>query len=100
MGTIQAASKLPNALLILSSAFAISASLAATYAYVNPPVALAVGWWLGNESFSANVLVGLPVVLGAVALHAWLQTRDTPQVPASVSRGTAPILPSQARSKP
>jgi hypothetical protein len=39
-------------------------------------------------------------VLGAVALHAWLQTRDTPQVPASVSRGTAPILPSQARSKP
>jgi drug/metabolite transporter (DMT)-like permease len=78
----------------------VSASLAATYAYVNPPVALAVGWWLGNESFSANVFVGLPVVLGAVALHAWLQTRDTPQVPASVSRGTAPILPSQARSKP
>ena len=78
----------------------VSASLAATYAYVNPPVALAVGWWLGNESFSANVLAGLPVVLGAVALHAWLQTRDTPQVPASVSRGTAPILPSQARSKP
>jgi drug/metabolite transporter (DMT)-like permease len=78
----------------------VSASLAATYAYVNPPVALAVGWWLGNESFSANVLVGLPVVLGAVALHAWLQTRDTPQVPASVSCSTAPILPSQAPSKP
>jgi drug/metabolite transporter (DMT)-like permease len=53
----------------------VSASLAATYAYVNPPVALAVGWWLGNESFSANILVGLPVVLGAVALHAWVQTR-------------------------
>jgi hypothetical protein len=33
-------------------------------------------------------------------LHAWLQTRDTPKVPASVLRGTAPILPSQARSKP
>jgi drug/metabolite transporter (DMT)-like permease len=78
----------------------VSPSLAATYAYVNPPVALAVGWWLGNESFSANVLVGLPVVLGAVALHAWLQTRDMPQVPASVSRSNAPILPSQARSKP
>jgi drug/metabolite transporter (DMT)-like permease len=77
----------------------VSASLAATYAYVNPPVALAVGWWLGNESFSANVFVGLPVVLGAVALHAWLQTRDTPQVPASVSRGTAPILASQAVSR-
>src|ERR1700689_2705265 len=50
-------------------------ALAATYAYVNPPVALAVGWWLGHETFSANVLLGLPVVLGAVALHAWIQTR-------------------------
>jgi drug/metabolite transporter (DMT)-like permease len=60
----------------------VSASLAATYAYVNPPVALAVGWWLGHETFSANVLVGLPVVLGSIALHAWLQTRDTQPVPA------------------
>jgi drug/metabolite transporter (DMT)-like permease len=75
----------------------VSASLAATYAYVNPPVALAVGWWLGNETFSANVLVGLPVVLGAVALHAWLQTRDTPPMPAQVSLKTASILPSPAR---
>ena len=41
----------------------VSPSLAATYAYVNPPVALVVGWWLGNETFSANVLLGLPVVL-------------------------------------
>jgi drug/metabolite transporter (DMT)-like permease len=58
----------------------VSPSLAATYAYINPPVALAVGWWLGNETFSLNVLLGLPVVLVAVALHAWTQTR-TPAVP-------------------
>jgi drug/metabolite transporter (DMT)-like permease len=77
----------------------VSASLAATYAYVNPPVALAVGWWLGNESFSGNVLVGLPVVLAAVALHAWLQTRDAPRPPPKVLLDTAAILPSQARSK-
>jgi drug/metabolite transporter (DMT)-like permease len=74
----------------------VSASLAATYAYVNPPVALAVGWWLGNETFSANVLVGLPVVLGAVALHAWLQTRETRPVPLSLPLSPAPSLPSQA----
>jgi drug/metabolite transporter (DMT)-like permease len=74
----------------------VSASLAATYAYVNPPVALAVGWWLGNESFSANVLVGLPVVLGAVALHAWLQTRETRPVPSSLPLEPAPGLPSRA----
>jgi drug/metabolite transporter (DMT)-like permease len=77
----------------------VSASLAATYAYVNPPVALAVGWWLGNEMFSVNVLVGLPVVLGAVALHAWLQTREPP-APAPIALREAPsMIPSQARSK-
>ncbi len=77
----------------------VSPSLAATYAYVNPPVALVVGWWLGNERFSANVLFGLPVVLVAVALHAWIQTRDSPLTPAQVPLDTAPCLPSQVRSK-
>jgi drug/metabolite transporter (DMT)-like permease len=54
----------------------VSPNLAATYAYVNPPVALLVGWWLGKESFSSNILLGLPIVLSSVALHAWVQTRD------------------------
>jgi drug/metabolite transporter (DMT)-like permease len=71
----------------------ISPSLAATYAYVNPPVALIVGSWLGSETFSANVLVGLPVVLGAVALHAWIQSRETPLVLPKVPLGTAPRRP-------
>ena len=53
----------------------VSATLASTYAYVNPPVALFVGWWLGNESFSVNTLVGLPIVLAGVALLAWAQAR-------------------------
>ncbi len=53
----------------------VSPTLASTYAYVNPPVALLVGWWLGNESFSPNTLLGLPIVLSAVALHAWVQSR-------------------------
>ena len=53
----------------------VSPTLASTYAYVNPPVGLFVGWWLGNESFSAHTLVGLPIVLGGVALLAWVQAR-------------------------
>ncbi|HEY2780630.1 MAG TPA: drug/metabolite exporter YedA [Steroidobacteraceae bacterium] len=76
-----------------------SPSLAATYAYVNPPVALIVGWWLGSETFSENVLVGLPVVLGAVALHAWIQSRETPLAPVPVPLGPAPSRPSQVRGK-
>jgi drug/metabolite transporter (DMT)-like permease len=63
----------------------VSPTLAATYAYVNPPVALCVGWWLGKETFSANVLLGLPIVLGAVALHAWIQTRVRSTTPAQLS---------------
>jgi drug/metabolite transporter (DMT)-like permease len=66
----------------------ISPTLASTYAYVNPPVGLIVGSWLGNETFSVNVLVGLPVVLGAVGLHAWIQTRET-IIPAAVQPAQA-----------
>jgi drug/metabolite transporter (DMT)-like permease len=55
-----------------------SPTLASTYAYVNPPVALFVGWWLGNETFSPNVFIGLPIVLAAVGLHTWSQLRATP----------------------
>jgi len=53
----------------------VSPTLASTYAYVNPPVALFVGWWLGNEAFSSHTLLGLPIVLSAVALRAWVQSR-------------------------
>jgi drug/metabolite transporter (DMT)-like permease len=70
----------------------VSPTLAATYAYVNPPVALFVGWWLGHETFSLNVLFGLPIVLGSVALHAWIQTRDRAEAaaPAPVRAFTKP----------
>ncbi len=55
----------------------VSPTLAATYAYVNPPVALFVGWWLGAEHFAPNTFIGLPIVLIAVALHAWSWRKST-----------------------
>jgi len=70
----------------------VSPTLAATYAYVNPPVGLFVGWMLGGESFSLNVLLGLPIVLTGVALQTWMHTRvasyEEPiaKAPAVVSR--------------
>lgn len=63
----------------------VSPTLAATYAYVNPPVALLVGWWLGGETFSANVFIGLPIVLIAVGLHMWVQMRVTAAATSSTS---------------
>jgi drug/metabolite transporter (DMT)-like permease len=77
----------------------VSPTLAATYAYVNPPVALFVGWWLGHESFSSNVLVGLPIVLGAVALHAWIQTVAFRQAPETVPAGETVTPPREARDR-
>jgi drug/metabolite transporter (DMT)-like permease len=62
----------------------VSATLAATYAYANPPVALFVGWWLGGEHFAVNTFIGLPIVLIAIALHAWawrLSTNVRTQTP-------------------
>jgi len=54
----------------------VAATLAMTYAYVNPPVALLTGWWLGNERFSTPLLAGLPIVLAAVALQTWAHARN------------------------
>jgi drug/metabolite transporter (DMT)-like permease len=69
----------------------VSPTLASTYAYVNPPVALLVGWWLGNESFSANTLLGLPVVLGAVGLLAWVQARSPDRLPPNAQATPLPL---------
>ena len=72
-----------------------SPTLASTYAYVNPPVALFVGWWLGDESFSANVFLGLPIVLAAVAFHTWSQLRA---MPSSAAISNAPAVAADRNS--
>jgi drug/metabolite transporter (DMT)-like permease len=43
-------------------------SLVATYAYVNPVVAVALGWWLRDESITLGLLAGALVVVVGVAL--------------------------------
>ncbi|HXR91978.1 MAG TPA: hypothetical protein VN750_17035, partial [Steroidobacteraceae bacterium] len=45
---------------------------------VNPLVGLLVGWGLGHERFSANVLIGLPIVLLSVGSLAWAQFNAPP----------------------
>jgi drug/metabolite transporter (DMT)-like permease len=43
-------------------------SLVATYAYVNPVVAVFLGWWILSEPVTVPVLVGGGIVVAAVAL--------------------------------
>ncbi|MEA2505586.1 MAG: hypothetical protein QOH48_204 [Actinomycetota bacterium] len=42
-------------------------SKVATYAYVNPVVAIFLGWWILHERITASVLVGAAVILSSVA---------------------------------
>jgi drug/metabolite transporter (DMT)-like permease len=45
-----------------------SVSLVATYAYVNPAVAVALGWMVLGESLTLLIALGMVVVLGSVAV--------------------------------
>jgi drug/metabolite transporter (DMT)-like permease len=46
----------------------VSAPLAGTYAYVNPAVAVVVGWLLGGEAITGWIVGGLGIILAGVAL--------------------------------
>ena len=45
-----------------------TASRVSTYAYVNPIIAVFLGWLLADESLSPRVLVAAVIIIGAVAL--------------------------------
>jgi drug/metabolite transporter (DMT)-like permease len=45
-----------------------SPTLVATHTYVNPIVAVLLGWWLGGEPVTLNVLLAAALVIGAVML--------------------------------
>jgi drug/metabolite transporter (DMT)-like permease len=53
-----------------------SSALASTYAFVNPVVALALGWWLANEPLTTRALIAAGVIIGSVALIT-LKPRDS-----------------------
>jgi drug/metabolite transporter (DMT)-like permease len=40
----------------------------ATHTYVNPVVAVLLGWWLAGESFTVSLALAAVLIVGAVAL--------------------------------
>ena len=64
----------------------------ATYAYVNPVVAVILGWLLAGETISARMLVAAAVIVSGVALITFAEGRAalTPRAPASGRRGDRP----------
>ena len=51
-----------------------SAAKAATYAYVNPVIAVLLGWLFANETVTARTLVAAMILLAGVAIITSLQT--------------------------
>jgi drug/metabolite transporter (DMT)-like permease len=43
-------------------------AVATSYAYVNPPVAVLLGVWLGGETLGADSLAAMAVILAGVGL--------------------------------
>jgi drug/metabolite transporter (DMT)-like permease len=51
------------------------ATLVATHTYVNPAVAVVLGWALGGEPISVSLIVGLAIVTSAIALVSASESR-------------------------
>ncbi len=75
-------------------------TLVATHTYVNPAVAVALGWAFGREPVSSTFLVALVVIVGAIAL-----VGESPWFPyvtsglrrrVTVQTGSAALPPSHA----
>jgi drug/metabolite transporter (DMT)-like permease len=64
-----------------------SATVVGTYAYVNPVVAVLLGWALLHEELSARKLVAMAIILAAVI---WIQRSVAP------ARAAVPALPGEA----
>lgn len=87
-------------LLILSSLIAfvaytwllrhVSAALVGTYAYVNPAVAVVVGWLLGGEAMTGWLVGGLAVILMGVAL---VRAGAAPRADGHLDKRPQPVPP-------
>jgi drug/metabolite transporter (DMT)-like permease len=68
-------------------------SLATTYAYVNPAVAVVLGSLFLAEPLTANVLVGGAVIIAAVAFVITAESRGRRSPAPSVREGASPMEP-------
>ncbi len=62
----------------------VAPRIAGTYAFVNPVVAVLLGWWLLDERLSWQVLAATAVIAAGVALIVLAPSRDrSPSAPAA-----------------
>jgi drug/metabolite transporter (DMT)-like permease len=56
-------------------------AVASTYAYVNPVVAVFLGWLLAGEALTPRIMVASAVIVGGVALITRAGRRPRPEAP-------------------
>jgi drug/metabolite transporter (DMT)-like permease len=59
-------------------------SLVATYAYINPAIAVFLGWLIGGEKLSAQMLIGAAIIVGSVVLISGPKKKETKSSKAEV----------------
>lgn len=73
-------------------------SMVATYSFVNPVVAVALGSLISNEKITAGTLVGGAIIITAVAVVIRAQSRES--APPGASHAAEPIAPPAASAQP
>ncbi len=63
-------------------------SLVSTYAYVNPVVAVFLGWLLADEELNARIGVAAAIIVGSVILINWARQ-------ASARKEAVPVIPQE-----
>jgi len=65
-------------------------TLAGSYAYVNPAIAVLLGAWLANERFQVNDIGAMVVILVAVVAITLGRARARKPVPVPAAAGDGP----------
>lgn len=76
----------------------VPAAKVATYAYVNPVIAVLLGWLLLGEAFTPSMALGTPIIVGAVALVTTAKIRSTNAAPAPVKPVALPVSTAQEQA--
>ncbi|HSK63387.1 MAG TPA: EamA family transporter, partial [Pyrinomonadaceae bacterium] len=71
----------------------VTPASAATYAYVNPAVAVLLGWLLASEPLTLRMLVGAAVILSSVVLITTFGAEHAPPAAASIHDSECPTPP-------
>lgn len=62
----------------------------ATYAYVNPVIAVLLGWGLAGEALTLRMIIAMAAIVGAVVLIVWPVPAGTGRIEARAGREPAP----------